>query len=109
MLQRIQGLPGNCVGIVATGEVTAADYESVLVPAIAAAVQAHGRVRLLYHVAPGFTGFTAGAMLEDATMGIAHFRDWERAAVVTDIDWIRGTVGFFRFLMPCPVRVFAND
>lgn len=109
MLQLIPGLPGNTVGVVATGEVTAADYEAVLMPAVAAAVQAHGRVRLLYQIAPGFTGFTAGAMWDDARLGLAHLTAWEKAAVVTDVDWIRGAVSFLRFLMPCPAQVFGND
>jgi len=109
MMQLIPGLPDNTVGVVATGTVTAEDYEAVLMPAVAAVVQAHGRVRLLYQVAPGFTGFTPGAMWDDARLGLANLTAWDKAAVVTDVEWIRGSVGFFRFLMPCPVQVFGND
>ena len=108
MLELMRDLPDNIVGVVATGEVTAADYEAVLIPAVEAAIKAYGRIRVLYHVAPGFTGFTAGAMWDDATMGLSHFGSWEKAAVVTDVEWIRGATQAMGFLMPCPVRTFGD-
>jgi hypothetical protein len=109
MITLMPDMPGNTIGVVASGEVTASDYETVLMPAVEVGIKEHGRVRVLYQIAPDFTGFTAGAMWDDARMGLAHFNAWEKAAVVTDVEWIRGSVTFFRFLMPCPVRVFGND
>ncbi|MGH9408592.1 MAG: STAS/SEC14 domain-containing protein [Vicinamibacterales bacterium] len=108
MIELIPGLPDRIVGFRASGHVTAADYETVLMPAIDAAIARHGSIRMLYHVGPGFAGFTAGAMWDDAKVGIAHMRAFERVAVVTDVEWIAGAVRLFRFAMPAAVRVFPN-
>jgi hypothetical protein len=36
-----------------------------------------------------------------------HLAHWERAAIVTDIDWISHTTKLFAFLWPGDVRVFS--
>ena len=61
MLELIPDLPHPVVGVAASGQVTAHDYETVFMPAIASRVAAHEKVRILYQLGPSFTGFTAGA------------------------------------------------
>ena len=108
MMQRIPDLPGNVIGLVASGHVTAEDYERVAIPAVEAALKAHQRVRMIYQVPEGFEGFSPGAVWDDVKMGMGHFTAWERIAVVTDVEWIRGSTRMFAFVMPCPVKLFAN-
>lgn len=107
MMQVIPDLPGNVVGLVTSGHVTAGDYERVAIPAVEAALAAHGRVRLLFQVRE-FDGFAPGAVWDDLKMGMGHFTAWEKIAVVTDVDWIRASTRLFAVLMPCPVKLFAN-
>lgn len=107
-MRLITELPSNVVGLVASGHVTAEDYESVAIPAVETALKAHGRIRMLYQVPADFDGFAPGAVWDDVKMGMGHFTAWERIAVVSDVDWIRGSTRFFGFLMPCPVKLFAN-
>lgn len=109
MLELMPHLPDHVVGIVASGEVSANDYESVLVPAIEAALAAHGGVRIVYQIGPAFTGFSAGAAWEDMKLGIAHLRAWKRVAVVTDVEWVSAAMRLFAFAVPCPLRQFANS
>jgi len=109
MIELLPNLPSEVVGFIASGRVTANDYESVVFPAIESKLEEHGKVRILYHIGPKFSGFTAGAMWDDAKVGLAHLRAWEKIAIVTDVDWIRGAVGIFRFLIPCPVKMFSNS
>lgn len=108
MIELIPNLPGHVVGLNASGQVTASDYETVVVPAIESRLAQHGRVSILYHLGPAFTGFTSGAMWDDMKLGVAHLRAWEKIAVVTDVDWIANGVRVFAFAMPCPVKVFPN-
>jgi SpoIIAA-like len=108
MIEPISGLPDNVVGIVASGYVTASDYEAVLVPAVEARLKQFDKLRLLYQIGPEFKGFTAGAMWDDLKLGVAHWKAWERIAVVTDVDWIANLGRFFSFAMPCPIKVFPN-
>lgn len=109
MIQLLPNLPEHVVGIVASGQVNASDYETVIIPAIESALKTHGRIRILYQLGPAFTGFTSGAMWDDMEVGFAHLKAWERIAVVTDEGWIAGATRLFGFAMPCPVRVFSNE
>ena len=108
MIELLPELPDPIVGLLASGQVTAHDYESVVMPAIESKLQAHGTVRVLYQLGPAFTSFTAGAMWDDAKLGLMHLKTWEKIAVVTDSDWIRGAIDIFRFAIPCPLKVFSN-
>ena len=45
-------------------------------------------------------------MWEDLKVGMEHLLRWERAAIVTDVDWIRHTMRIFSFIIPGEVRVF---
>ena len=109
MLERMQDLPDGVLGFEAKGEVTGADYESVLIPAVEEMLAQQESVRFLYYLGNDFTGFDAKAMWDDATVGLQHFTAWERVAVVTDIGWIRTAVKAFGFVMPGHVKVFGNS
>ena len=108
MLERIMGLPDNVLGIDAKGEVTGADYESVLIPAVEEMLAHREKFRLLYRLGNEFTGFDARALWDDAMVGIRHFTACERIAVVTDLVWLRTAIKIFGIAMPGEVRVFSN-
>jgi hypothetical protein len=109
MLERIQGLPENVLGFTAKGEVTGADYESVLMPAVDEMFARSKTIRFLYHLGAEFTGFDAKAIWDDAKVGLQHLTAWERVAVVTDATWIHTAIRAFGFVMPGHVRVFENS
>ncbi len=109
MMRLIPNLPDYVVGVCASGEVDAKDYESVLMPALDLALKEHNRIRVLYQLTPQFTGFTSGAMWDDSKLGIKHWQAWEKIAVVTDSDWITNATRMFSFVMPGLVKVFSND
>ena len=109
MLERIQGLPDNVLGFEARGEVTGADYESVLIPAVEEMLTRQKSIRFMYHLGKEFEGFDAKAVWDDARVGLQHLTVWERVAVVTDVGWLRAAVKAFAFVMPGQVKVFGNS
>lgn len=109
MLEVLKDLPDHVLGLSAKGEVTADDYRRVLVPSVESRLSRHKRLRLLYVLGDAFTGFSAGAAWEDAKVGMRHFTSFERVAVVSDADWIRGMIRAFGFVLPGEVRVFDGD
>lgn len=109
MLKPITDLPDNVLGIEASGKVTAEDYQTVLIPELEAKLLKIKKVRLLYVLADTFEGFTSAAAWQDAKVGLTHFTQFDRIAVVTDVDWIRNSVKVFGFAMPGEVQVFAID
>jgi hypothetical protein len=105
MIQIIDGLPDNVVGIIAKGRVTNSDCDKVLKPAMESTLKRHDKVRLYYEIGCRFPG----AAWEDLRIGIEHIPQWERVAVVTDVGWVRHTVNALRFLIPGEVRVFTSN
>jgi hypothetical protein len=110
VLSPIPDLGPGVVGIEARGEVTAADYRDVLVPAVEAARSAspHGEVRMLHVLGDEFPDFSAGAAWQDAKLGLGRVGAWERIAVVTDTHWLRSSIHALGWMMPGEVRVFAT-
>jgi len=109
MIERIEGLPDNVIGVRVNGELTRKDYESVIIPAIEEGLKRTPKLRMLVQFAPDFTGFEAGALVADAKVGLRHPFSWEKVALVTDVDWMRRATNLFGFLTPGEVKVFSNS
>ena len=109
MIELMQDLPDNVIAFNATGKVTGDDYETVLIPAMEAAIKKHKKVRALGQLGPDFTGFEASAMWDDTKVGMKHYTSWEKIALVTDIEWIVRSVKVFGFLVPGEIKLFGND
>ena len=109
MIEITSGLPDNILAVTAHKTVTAEDYEKVLLPAIDEALKRHKKIRFLFRTGEDFSGYTTGAMWDDAKFGVRHLTAFEKMAVVTDVHWLVHTTKLFRFLFPCPVKVFPGN
>ncbi len=107
MIEQIAALPAGTLGFRAHGQVTAEDYERVVVPDVEAAFALNRKLRLLYVTADDFTGFDPGAMWNDIKLGARHFSGWERVALVTDVPWLRAAAAAMGFMVPAEFRLFA--
>ena len=105
MLELIDGLPGNVVGIAVSGRLTMQDCQDVLVPAMQKSLKRHDKIRLYYELNSRFPG----AAWDELDLGLEDLSRCERVAIVTDIGWVRLTVKALRFLIPSEIRVFATD
>jgi SpoIIAA-like len=105
MLELINGLPGNVVGIAVSGRLTKQDCEDRLVPAMQKSLRRHEKIRLYYELNSRFPG----AAWDELDLGLEHATRCERVAIVTDIAWVRFTVRAVRFLIPSKIRVFPRD
>ncbi|MGH7983397.1 MAG: STAS/SEC14 domain-containing protein [Candidatus Udaeobacter sp.] len=109
MIEITPGLLDNILAVTAHGTVTAEDYENVLLPAVAEVLKRHKKIRLLFRTAGDFSGYTAGAMWDDAKLGVRHITAFEKIAVVSDVPWLVQATKFFRFLLPCLVKIFGSN
>ena len=91
-----------------SGHLTQADYEDTLSPALEQAFSTSDTLRVLVIIDNDLSGMDAGAVWEDTKLGLAHWRGFDRLAVVTDLGFARVGVRAFAPLMPCPVQVFAH-
>lgn len=90
---------------------TKADYDTVLIPDFEDRLRRHKKLRIYFEIAPGFERFDPGAVWEDTKFDLGHFFDWERCAVVTDVEWAKHVAKFsefFGFLWPGEYRAFPE-
>ncbi len=104
MIELIEGLPKNVVGISVRGRVTRQECHDILTPAVEKSLKWRDKMRLYYELNSRFPG----AAWDDLDLGIEHATRCERIAIVTDIAWVRLTVRAIRFLIPGEIRVFAT-
>ena len=111
MIELLKELPDNVVALAFHGHVTKADYDEVLVADFEDRLARHEKVRIYLEVAPDFTGLDPGAVWEDTRFGFGPFFDWDRCAVVSDVEWVKHVAKFsefFGFLWPGEYRAFPE-
>lgn len=91
--------------ITLSGNVSAHDYEAVLTPGIVEALSEHDYIRLLVRCEDDLS-YDFGAAWSDLKLGLSHWRGFDRVAVVTQLGWVRATIGVIAPLAPCPVSIF---
>ena len=109
MIEQMESRIDDTLEFKISGKVTGEDYDSVLVPAIESALEERDRIKILCQIGPGFEGYSLDAAWDDARLGLKHWKGFERAAIVTDVDWVKTMVRALGFIMPCPVMTFDLD
>ena len=95
MIEALTNFPDNVIAIACHGHVTKADYETVLIPDIENKLSRHkrcgstARSRLIMSDS---IPARSGKIRRSAS---AKSRDWERAAMVTDVEWMRHAAKLF--------------
>ena len=107
MIEILTDVPPGVVGVRARGILTRDEYDTVVVPMLEEAERTKRRLRILCEVGADYRGLTPGALWEDLRLGTRALHLFDACAVVSDVTWIREATRLARFLMPCPVRVFA--
>ncbi|MGA9420791.1 MAG: STAS/SEC14 domain-containing protein [Rhodanobacteraceae bacterium] len=95
---------GKVLVVHVSGTLVKADYEQ-LVPEFERFVRQHGKIRLLFDMTD-FHGWTAAAAWQDLKLGIKHFADIERLAMLGDKKWQRGMATFCKPFTKAQVRYF---
>lgn len=88
MLHILPETAGDILVLQATETLTSEDYQTIFIPLLEEKTAAHGKIRCLIYLDRGFNGWEAGAMWEDAKLGINHSSDFIRLAVVGGDDWL---------------------
>jgi hypothetical protein len=110
VIEPIADLPAGTIGFRVEGELTDADYDGVLAPALKGAA-ASGEVRLLIVGAEGFdlNSFKERfeAARKDPELDLGHSKDWRRVAIVADTNFlIRAAFPAIAKAIPVDVKLF---
>jgi hypothetical protein len=85
MIEQLQSGSSRIVAVKLRGRLHDADYRA-FVPILDAAVASQGKVRLLAQF-EDFHGWDLHAAWDDLKLGVRHYADFERVAVVGDRTW----------------------
>ena len=85
-----------------------AGKDRVIIPEINRAAAESKKLHVLCYLGPEFTGFSVGALFNDAALGVFHMKAYERVALVSDVGWIRASVGLMGLMVSGPMRGFSN-
>ena len=109
MIQLLEDLPENIVGFKATGDVTETDFKETVLPNVEKLVAKTGTLNYLLILDTSIANFTAAAWWQDALLGIKNLTKWHRAAIVTDVEAIRGFTSIFSVVIPGEFRGFKQE
>ncbi|MEX2519612.1 MAG: STAS/SEC14 domain-containing protein [Paracoccaceae bacterium] len=105
----MEGLPDDVIGVSLRGALSARDYAETIEPLIERKLGAHKRIKCIFRVGPEFKSMTPGAVWSDARIGVTHFSDFSKIALVSDLDWMRHATRLFAPLISAQVHVFDDD
>jgi hypothetical protein len=94
VIELLKGFPDNVTAFACHDHVTKSDYETVVIPDFEDRLRRHKKVRPIVTSRLISTGSIL-ARSGDTKFGVSHFFDWERGALVTDVEWIKQAVKFF--------------
>ena len=107
MIRVSQESQGNILILEAQGKLTHQDYQDVLIPGLETIIRERGKARLLLDVGDDFQGWEPKALWDDARFGLAHRRDFDKMAVVTDRRWVGWALKVGAWMVPGEVRAFS--
>ena len=108
MIQQIHNLPDNMVGFRSSGEVTKEDFE-IVHEKVAKLVEKTDKLNYLLYLEDSPAGFTVGAWMSDAILGIKNITKWNRAAIISDSETIDKITAVFSKVMPGEFKVFQKN
>jgi SpoIIAA-like len=97
---------GKVLEVRVTGKLVHQDYER-FVPEFDRLIQQHGKVRLLFEMVD-FHGWEPQAAWDDLKLGVRHFKDIERIAMVGHKKWQEWMAGFCRPFTTAKIRYFES-
>lgn len=106
-MEFLDGYPDDVLAISAKGHVTADDYRDHLIPELKARLERHPRIRVLCIFGPEYKGFSPGAAWSDLQLGMSHWSEFGRIAVVTDVEWLRNVARLFAPFYHHAIRAFS--
>lgn len=98
---------GKVLEVRVTGKLVHEDYEQ-FVPEFDRLIKQHGKIRLLFEMVD-FHGWEPQAAWDDLKLGVKHFSDIDRIAMVGDKRWEEWMARFCQPFTMAKVRYFEHD
>ncbi|MEO8545527.1 MAG: STAS/SEC14 domain-containing protein [Burkholderiaceae bacterium] len=107
MAIRFNAKSGSNILVVHVSDKLIKDDYARLMPEFERLVREHGKLRLLFDMTD-FHGWDAAAVWEDLKLGLKHFADIERIAMVGETKWQHGMAIFCKPFTTATVHYFDH-
>ena len=108
MIELMNDVPENVVGFRASGKVTKADYDNIVIPRIDQSVKQHGKINFMLVLDTTLANFTIGAIMDDMGVGLKHFTKWHKMAIVSESTAINKFTDLFSYIAPGEAKGFTH-
>jgi len=99
----------NLVAFEFQGEVSKADFDSVIMPAVNDLVENYDELNLVYYINTELKNFDVGAWWQDAMLGLKNITKWHKAAIVTENSAVQKFTELFGIIMPGSFKAFDKE
>jgi hypothetical protein len=108
MMEVLSGYPSDVVAVVWHDEAGPDNSRAELDSTARDRLAGKHDIRLLARRAGDAKEKSKLAGFDDSVLGVGHWSDFGKIAIITDERWVRHMVQFFAPFVHGPVRVFAN-
>lgn len=91
-----------------SGKISEEDYRDVLIPDLAEKID-KGPVRVVLHMGEQVEGFSFGALVEDAKLGLNYRDAFEKIALSTDNHLVRAGAHLLQPFVPFEMKLFHDN
>jgi hypothetical protein len=98
----------NVLWVKVNGKLSREEYTQ-LVPSWEQMIARYGKLRLLFQMEPGFTGWEPMAAWDDLKFSVSHRSELERVAMVGEKKWHETLTKLSKLLVNTEVRYFEDS
>lgn len=106
MIEELKDTPNTMVGFRATGEITKADFDTIVLPAVYELVKRTDKLNYLLVLDSALKNFVIGSWLKDAMLILNNIGKWNRAAIVSESDDLNTDI--FNKVVPGEYKAFTH-
>jgi hypothetical protein len=100
MIEIINDLPPHVIGFKASGKVDKDDYERILIPAVGRQSKLFKKINFILWLDTDVSNMTFGAWIDDVFVGLKHFTQFHKVAIVSHYDTIKKLTDVVSHLVP---------
>lgn len=107
MIEFINNLPENVVGIKVSGTVTKKEYEDKFTPEMKERLSGKKEINYLVLLSTKLSNFEAGVWWDDFKLALEYYSRWRKVAIVSDDVTVARLMNLAGFMIPGKHKCFS--
>jgi hypothetical protein len=106
MIELIENMPDHVAAFRASGKVDKQDYEKIVFPVVDDKAKRFGKLNFLLELETPVANYTIGAWIDDALVGLKHFTQWHKIAIISDQKMVAKITDILGHFIPGKAKGF---